>query len=172
MREAEESRAWSLGQEGPLEKDMATHSSILAWRIPWTEEPGGLQSTRSQGIGRDCAHACSTLTNHPMSPAPAQIFFFFLSWGSKNRLLTHARGWFSLAWEEFGLLCSQCPQYLCSLLLIKSLPSEKALYLENLSQPTLRPWHLILITALMLAGHRNLRAKGQRASFPVSSAIK
>ena len=35
----------SLGQEYPLEKEMATHSSILAWRIPWTEEPGGLQST-------------------------------------------------------------------------------------------------------------------------------
>ena len=35
---------WSLGGEDPLEKEMATHSSILAWRIPWTEEPGGLQS--------------------------------------------------------------------------------------------------------------------------------
>ena len=38
----------SLGREDPLEKEMATHSSILAWRIPWTEEPGGLQSTGSQ----------------------------------------------------------------------------------------------------------------------------
>ena len=38
----------SLGQEDPLEKGMATHSSILAWRIPWTEEPGGLQSMGSQ----------------------------------------------------------------------------------------------------------------------------
>jgi len=37
-----------LGQEDALEKEMATHSSILAWRIPWTEEPGRLQSTRSQ----------------------------------------------------------------------------------------------------------------------------
>ena len=37
----------SLGQEDPLEKGMTTHSSILAWRIPWTEEPGGLQSTGS-----------------------------------------------------------------------------------------------------------------------------
>ena len=36
-----------LGREDPLEKEMATHSSILAWRIPWTEEPGGLQSTGS-----------------------------------------------------------------------------------------------------------------------------
>ena len=38
----------SLGQEDPLEKKMATHSSLLAWRIPWTEEPGGLQSTGLQ----------------------------------------------------------------------------------------------------------------------------
>ena len=38
-----ETQVQSLGQEDPLEKEMATHSSILAWRIPWTEEPGGLQ---------------------------------------------------------------------------------------------------------------------------------
>ena len=43
----------SLGQEDPLEKEMATHSSIFAWRIPWTEEPGVLQSTGSQRVGRD-----------------------------------------------------------------------------------------------------------------------
>jgi len=43
----------SLGQEDPLEKEMATHSSIPAWRIPWTEEPGGLQSTGSQTVGHD-----------------------------------------------------------------------------------------------------------------------
>jgi len=43
----------SLGQEDPLEKEMATHSSILAWRIPWTEEPGGLQFMWSQRVGLD-----------------------------------------------------------------------------------------------------------------------
>ena len=43
-----ETQVWSLGQEDPLEKGMATHSSILAWRIPWTEEPGGLQSVGLQ----------------------------------------------------------------------------------------------------------------------------
>ena len=43
----------SLGQEDPLEKEIATHSSILAWRIPWIEEPGGLQSTGSQRVGHD-----------------------------------------------------------------------------------------------------------------------
>ena len=43
----------SLGQEVPLEKGMATHSSILAWRIPWTEEPGGLQSMGLQTVGHN-----------------------------------------------------------------------------------------------------------------------
>ena len=43
----------SLGQEDPLEKGMATHSSILAWRIPWTEEPDELQSMESQGVGHN-----------------------------------------------------------------------------------------------------------------------
>ena len=43
----------SLGQEDPLEKDMGTQSSILAWRIPWIEELGGLQSTGSQRVGHD-----------------------------------------------------------------------------------------------------------------------
>ena len=42
-----------LGWENPLEKRMATHSSIFAWRIPWTEEPGGLQSMDSQRVGHD-----------------------------------------------------------------------------------------------------------------------
>ena len=49
LPEIQETQVWSLGQEDPLEKGMATHSSILAWRIPWTEEPGGLPwSLKSQ----------------------------------------------------------------------------------------------------------------------------
>ena len=43
-------------QEDPLEKEMAAHSSILAWRIPWTEEPGGLQSTGSKRVGHDLSN--------------------------------------------------------------------------------------------------------------------
>ena len=49
----QEIRVQSLSWEDPLEKEMATHSSILAWRIPWTEEPGGLQSTGLQRVGHD-----------------------------------------------------------------------------------------------------------------------
>ena len=43
----------SLGREDPQEKEIATHTSILAWKIPWTEEPGGLQSMGSQTVGHD-----------------------------------------------------------------------------------------------------------------------
>ena len=49
----QESRVRSLGREDPLEEEMATHSSVLAWEIPWTDEPGGLQSMGSQRLGHD-----------------------------------------------------------------------------------------------------------------------
>ena len=51
--EPPEMRVRSLGREDLLEKEMATHSSALAWRIPWAEEPGRLQSMRSQRVGQD-----------------------------------------------------------------------------------------------------------------------
>ena len=47
----QETLVQSLGQEDPLEKEMATHYNFLAWKIPWTEEPGGLQSLGSRGVG-------------------------------------------------------------------------------------------------------------------------
>ena len=49
----QETQAGSLGREDPLEKEMPTHSSTLAWKIPWMEEPGGLQSMGSQRVGHD-----------------------------------------------------------------------------------------------------------------------
>ena len=56
MQEMQEMWVWSLGQEGPLEKEMATHSSILAWKIPWAEEPGGLQPVGLQRARHNWAH--------------------------------------------------------------------------------------------------------------------
>ena len=53
----------SLGREDPLEKEMATHSSILAWRIPWTEEPGGLPSMWSQRVRHDSVTKQQSLKN-------------------------------------------------------------------------------------------------------------
>ena len=55
----QETRVRSLSWDDPLEKEMATHSSILAWRIPWTEEPGRLQSMGSQRVGHDWATSLS-----------------------------------------------------------------------------------------------------------------
>ena len=51
MQEMQETQVRSLGREDALEGEMATHSSTLAWKIPWAEEPGGLQSTGSQRVG-------------------------------------------------------------------------------------------------------------------------
>ena len=53
MKETQDMLVQSLGREDSLEEGMATHSNILAWRIPWTEEPGGLQSIGSQGVEHD-----------------------------------------------------------------------------------------------------------------------
>ena len=61
----QETQVWSLGQEDPLQKEMATHSSIHSWKIPWTEEPGGLQCMGSQRVGHDWA---TSLHFTPFSP--------------------------------------------------------------------------------------------------------
>ena len=65
----QETQVWSLGWEDPQEEGMATHSSILAWRVPWTEEPGGLQSIQWQRVGHDwsdwaCTHIFSIFTSY------------------------------------------------------------------------------------------------------------
>ena len=55
---------WSLGHEDPLEKEMATHSSILGWKVPWMEGPGGLQSTGSQRVGHNWVTSlCKSIFN-------------------------------------------------------------------------------------------------------------
>ena len=54
LPEMQETQVQSLGGEDPLENEVATHSSILDWRIPWTEEPGGLQPMRFQRVRHDC----------------------------------------------------------------------------------------------------------------------
>ena len=53
MQETQEIRVWSLGWEDALKEEMATHTSTLAWKILWTEEPGGLPSVGSHRVGRD-----------------------------------------------------------------------------------------------------------------------
>ena len=60
MQKTQETQIWSLGREDPLEEAMESHSCILAWRIPWTEEPGGLQSMESQRTGHNWSDWAST----------------------------------------------------------------------------------------------------------------
>ena len=60
MKEMKEMQVQFLGQENPLEEGMAAHSDILAWRIPWTEEPGGLQSMRLQRVRHDSGDLACT----------------------------------------------------------------------------------------------------------------
>ena len=67
----------SLGWEEPLEKEMATHSSILAWITPWTEEPGGLQSMRSQRVRHDTAqHSYRHISQATVSMSALSTLFF------------------------------------------------------------------------------------------------
>ena len=70
MQEPQETQIQSLGQEDPLEEEMATHSTILAWKIPWTEEPGGLQSMGSRTVRHNWVHA---------TPTPAGVKHFNIS---------------------------------------------------------------------------------------------
>ena len=73
----------SLGQEDPLEKGMATDSSILAWKIPWTEEPGRLQSMRSLRIGHDFTFTFTFMHwRRKWQPTPVFLPGEFQGWGS------------------------------------------------------------------------------------------
>ena len=69
----------SLDQENPLEKGMATHCSILAWKIPWMEEPGGLQSIGSQRVGHDWATSLSFSFHLPLDPSKVPWYHTWLS---------------------------------------------------------------------------------------------
>ena len=70
----QETLVQSLGQEDPLEKKMATHSSILAWEIPWTEEHGGLQSMGSQQVGH---HLVTNTQYSPCFFSNDDFIFFY-----------------------------------------------------------------------------------------------
>ena len=70
MKETQETWVWSLGQEDPLEEEMETHSSILVWRIPWSEEPGGLLFIglqKSDMTEATYTHTCIHNYNHTVS---------------------------------------------------------------------------------------------------------
>ena len=70
MQETRQMRVWSLGQEDPMEKEMATHFSTLAWRIPWTEEPGGLQSMALQRVGHNWSDSAAAAVGGAVDKYP------------------------------------------------------------------------------------------------------
>ena len=93
----------SLGLEDPLEKGLATHSSILAWRIPWTERPGGLLSIESQRVEHSwvinvCAHARTHTHTHNWEiyhSFPVIIHSLFFKWDTRGNLSIYISLWVS-----------------------------------------------------------------------------
>ena len=108
----QETRVRFLGQKDPLEKEMATHPSILAWRIPWTEEPGGLQSTRSQKLD----------TTQQLKPKNQTICQLFVSpsphWKMEMRvsIQSHSRTKSVKALNVFSIMVGQDIQSMLALL--------------------------------------------------------
>ena len=94
MQETQETQVWFLGQKDSLEEGMATHSSILAWRIPWTEEPGGPQSIQSRRVGHDWTYAHTATERRPSkTPIPWHRYLESLNVLSTKRLQRfHFRG--------------------------------------------------------------------------------
>ena len=93
---------WSQGWEDPLEEGMAIHSSILTWRIPWTEEPGGLQSIGSQRVGHNWATSLKGYAECKQCFTKVWLlrfhFFFFLQWNyysatKRDKILSLAVTW-------------------------------------------------------------------------------
>ena len=124
IHETLETRVWSLGQEGRLEEEMTTHSSILAWKIPWTEEPGGLESLGSQRVRHDWA--------------TKQILYEDLIIAFVVQLLSLVR-FFSTPWTAahqlsftISRVCpTSCPLSEWCYLTISSAPSSLAFYLSQ-----------------------------------------
>ena len=80
MQERQEMHVWSLGWEDPLEKELATHSSIFAWEIPWKEEPGGLQSMGSQRVRHNLENNNKGLQNETKQTVGVRIINWDYSW--------------------------------------------------------------------------------------------
>ena len=100
----QETWVWYLGWEDPLEKAMATHANILAWKISWTEEPGGLQSMGSQRVGHDWA---TEHTHTDWAQRPLFLFITFLAVirTSPQCSWSHRSGCMVMLWG-FALLLS------------------------------------------------------------------
>ena len=79
MQKTQKMQVQSLGQKDPLDKEMATHSSILVWKIPWTEEPGGLQSLWGHKDSDMTERACARAHTHTHNSSGAELLTLKLS---------------------------------------------------------------------------------------------
>ena len=146
-----ETQVRSLGQEHPLEKEMAPPSNTLAWKIPWTEEPGRLQSTGSQRVGHDWATSlscpnfcwkdlCFLIINYvilfffpvPLATAEAslvwELIFPFILWCQSHLVLFLPFFFNSLLFTIPGLLFHHLPHSQCSILSLKLHSSSLILF--------------------------------------------
>ena len=101
----QETQVWSLGWEDPLQMGIATHPSILAWRIPWTEEPGQLQGTRSQRVRREWVTITHTST-HTMSEGQQ------VTWADSLSGHTRSGQWGEAVSSHFCVISSHQEQHL------------------------------------------------------------
>ena len=122
MQEMQETRVRSLGQEGPLKESMATHSNSLAWRILWTEEPGGLRFTGSQRVGHDWSDLARRLSVTCVAALQAACgkeswLIVCYTFGSQKRTkISRCSGnshWFCCHWQFGGTLKKQLINQLC-----------------------------------------------------------
>ena len=93
----EETQVWALGWEDPLEKEMATHLNILAWRIPWTNEPGRLQSMGLQRVGHDWRDL-----------AQLSLPIFNNIWPTKMAILCYGYGMWDIGSPTKDQTCAPC----------------------------------------------------------------
>ena len=119
----QETRVWSLGQDHLLEKEMTTHSSILAWRTPWTEEPGRLQSKGSQRVVHDWATNPFILMPTSISQCPSDLTNQWVpgkGTSPPERLLEKAGGFTTPIPVVLSVCCLHWPQALPAPLLTSS----------------------------------------------------
>ena len=107
MPAMQQTRGWSLDWEDPLEEDVATHSSLLAWRIPWTEEPGRLQSTGLQRVGHDWVTDTFTSLCLIFSFRSSACFCYTVIWALLSalpihRLIPHGDLWTQFPFSRWG----------------------------------------------------------------------
>ena len=118
MHETQETQVWSLGREEPLEEEMTTLSSTLAWKIPWTKEPGGLQSMGSQRVGHDWETEQSGSRRGKVNTENQEKFFskpwlasqFILGSSEVLNLCVYLHMWHKINYNSFILKCKHLLQ--------------------------------------------------------------